>query len=236
LTLTSRHHPEIVSRLNLDNIATAEYYANATEERVRSGSVEVSLEKAQAMLFLGFHRWSATRIKDGRSYMRLATHYVQDLGCQKEDEEKDTKKQNSLALDYGNESLAQQEDAISREICRRTFWSCFILDRYASGAKNQAYMIDVDDIATQLPCSDEAFNKGLEVKTPFLGESDDDKYRERRRHTHSCIWDDNKWEDGKCEALSLYIQTMSYFGRVLSWSLNDERQYVWRGTWVMMGS
>jgi hypothetical protein len=225
LTLTSRHHPEIVSRLKLDNIATAVYYANATEERVRSGSVEVSLEKAQAMLFLGFHCWSAMRTKDGRSYMRLATYYVQDLGCQKEDEEKDAKKENSLALDSGNESLAQQEDAISREVRRRTFWSCFILDRYASGAKNQVYMIDVDDIATQLPCSDEGFNKGLKVKTPLLGESED-KYRERRRHTHSRIWDDSKWEEGKCEALSLYVQTMSYFGRVLSWSLNNERKYV----------
>jgi hypothetical protein len=116
---------------------------------------------------------------------------VQDLGCQKEDKEKDAKKENSLALDSRNESLAQQEDAISREVRCRTFWSCFILDWYASGAKNQVYMIDVDDIATQLPCSDEGFNKGLKVKTLLLGESED-KYSERRRHTHSCVWDNIK--------------------------------------------
>jgi hypothetical protein len=90
----------------LDNIATAEYYANATEERVRLGSVEVSLEKAQAVLFLGFHCWSAIRTKDRRSYIRLTMYYVQDLGCQREDEEKDAKKENSLALDSRNESLA----------------------------------------------------------------------------------------------------------------------------------
>jgi hypothetical protein len=82
---------------------------------------------------------------------------------------------------------------------------------------------------TQLPCSDEAFNKGLKVKTLFLGESEN-KHRERRQHTHSRIWDDIKWEEGDCEALNLYVQAMSYFGQVTSWSLNNERHYVWRET------
>jgi hypothetical protein len=227
LTLTSRHHPAIVSSLQLDNIAPAEYYANATEERIRSGSVEVSLEKAQAILFLGFHFLSAGRTDYGRSYTRLATQYVQDLGCQKEYKNKDTRKKNSSALDPRNKSLPEQEDAIDREVYRRTFWSCFIVERWASGPKNQAHKIDVEDIVTQLPCSDEAFNKGLKVKTPFLGESEK-KYRERRQHTHSRIWDDSEWEERGCEALNLYIQMMSHWRKVQSWSLNDGRQYVWR--------
>jgi hypothetical protein len=239
LALTARYHPEIVSRLNSDKIGTADYYANATEKRLGSVPGKGSLEKAQAMLFLGFHRWSALKGENGWHFVGIATRYVQNLGYQKLDDERNNRKEKSRIASSDND-LAHIEDTIDREICRRTFWSCFILDRYTGCAENRVYMINVDDIATQLPCSDEAFNKGLKVKTRFLGESDD-AYRERRRtvtdemrHSHNRIWDSSskgneeiKWEEGIDEAeLSLYIQTVHHFGLVLSWSIGKGRRYV----------
>jgi hypothetical protein len=221
-----------VSRLNLDTIRTADYYANATEERLQPVPGIGSLEKAQAMLFLGFHHWSALRGENGWHFIGIATRYVQNLGYQKLDEEHMNKERKSR--------IATALLPIDREILRRTFWSCFILDRYTGCAENRVYMINVDDIKTQLPCSDEAFNKGLKVKTRFLGESDD-TYRERRqtvtdkmRHLHNRIWDNSNkgkeeimWEEGKDETeLSLYIQTVHHFGLVLSWSIGKGRRYV----------
>jgi hypothetical protein len=235
LALTARYHPEIVSRFSSDAIATAEYYANATEKRLGPVPGTGSLEKAQAMLFLGFHRWSALKGENGWHLIGIATRYVQNLGYHKLDEEHNNRKRKSRTAT----DLAQIGGAIDREIFRRTFWSCFILDRCTGCAGNRFYLINVDDIATQLPCSDEAFNKGLIVKTRFLGESDGE-YRERRRtvtdemrYSHNRIWDssskmneETKWEEGIYEAeLSLYIQTVHHFGLVISWSI-EERRYV----------
>jgi hypothetical protein len=226
-----------VSRFNSDAIATAEYYANATEKRLGSIPDTSSLEKAQAMLFLGFHCWSALKDESGRDFIGIATRYVQSLGYHYLDEERDDRKEVKLTATSDND-LAQIGGVIDREIFRRTFWSCFILDRYTGCEGNRVYLINVDDIATQLPCSDQAFHKGLNVKTRLLGESED-TYRKRRRadetrQAHNCILagsrkehEDVKWEYGKDEAeLSLYIQTVHHFGLVLSWLVGKGRRYV----------
>lgn len=248
LALTARYHPELVSRIGPDKIATADYYANATEKCLGSIPGKGSLEKAQAMLFLGFHRWSALKGENGWHFIGLATRYVQNLGYQKE-EERDVKDTSRVAA--SSNEFAQREDAIDREIRRRTFWSCFILDRYTGCAGNRVYMINVDDIATQLPCSDDAFNKGLKVKTRFLGESDE-KYAKRRqtvmedirRSQEYALWDNSskgdeevKWEVGKDVAeLSLYIQTVHHFGLVLTWSIRKGRRYVRLGVPISLSS
>jgi hypothetical protein len=59
----------------------------------------------------------------------------------------------------------QIEGTIIRQICRRTFWICFVLNKYTGAAGNLVYMIDVDGIATRLLYSDQAFDKGLNVET-----------------------------------------------------------------------
>ncbi|KAH3938434.1 hypothetical protein HBH98_161960 [Parastagonospora nodorum] len=237
LALTARYHPEIVSRLGLDKVATADYYANATEIRLGSLPGQGSLEKAQAMLFLGFHRWSALKGGNGWYIIAIATRYVQNLGYHKLDGgSNDRDGMNRTTID-----LPQMQDAIGLEIRRRTFWSCFILDRYTGCAENRDYMINVDDIATQLPCSDEAFNKGLKVQTRFLGEGDNTD-RERRltdelRNSNNRIWDSGsngneeiKQQEGMDEAtLSLYIQTVNFFGLV--WSFRKERRQERQPPW-----
>jgi Fungal specific transcription factor domain len=63
---------------------------------------------------------------------------------------------------------------IDREIRRRTFWSCFILDRYLSSGKYRPQMINVPDLRVQLPSSKESFLFGTEVRTRLLGEEIDD--------------------------------------------------------------
>jgi hypothetical protein len=164
---------------------------------------------------------------------------VQNLGYHYLDKERDDGKEEWLTADSDND-LARIHNAIDREIRRRTFWSCFILNQYTACGEDRVDFMNVDYIATQLPCSDKAFHKGLKVKTRLLGESDD-KYRERRRanetrQTYNRILassrkehDDVRWEEGKDEAeLSLYIQTVHHFSLSLSWSVGKGRRYVQR--------
>jgi len=49
------------------------------------------------------------------------------------------------------------------ECKRRTFWSCFLLDRYEYG---RLCAISLHDIFLQLPCSDGAYERGLKSEAP----------------------------------------------------------------------
>jgi hypothetical protein len=71
-------------------------------------------------------------------------------------EERDQKDQNS-------------DDVIDQETKRRTFWSCFIMDRCLSTGKYRPRMIKVRDLGIQLP-SDNAFAFGERVRTSRLND------------------------------------------------------------------
>jgi hypothetical protein len=193
------------------------------------------------MLFLGFHRWSDLKGENGWHFIGIATRYVQNLGYQKDEHQISDKKKKETRGQESEDGVAEREEFIDREIRRRTFWSCFILDRYTSCVESRVQMINVADIKTQLPCSDAAFNKGLKVRTRFLGESDE-KYAERRteetakirRYQDRANWVNKskrhgevEWEVGKDEAgLSLYIQTVNHFGTILAYSISKGRRFV----------
>ncbi|KAL0261217.1 hypothetical protein SLS55_004913 [Diplodia seriata] len=55
--------------------------------------------------------------------------------------------------------LAPPKDWTEREERRRTFWMCFNVDRYASIGTGWPMAIDEQDIMTNLPTTDEAFEK-----------------------------------------------------------------------------
>jgi hypothetical protein len=232
LTLTARYHPELLSHWGPKPSACANFLADATERSLGPIPGRGSLERAQALLFLGFHRWADLKGENGWYLIGLATLYVHNLGYQKDEDQEETSGAGC------NDEFAQQEHFINREIQRRTFWSCFILDRYTSCIKRRDQLLDGERIKTQLPCSDTAFTNGQKVKTRLLMESDDayktrrdkdyenrrDKFRRSREHLQ--IFDHNdrpseevEWEIGKEESeLSLFIRAVDHFGKVLAWS------------------
>lgn len=57
---------------------------------------------------------------------------------------------------------------VDEEIRRRTFWSCFIMDRYLSSGKFRPQIIALDDIKLQLPCGEKAWAFGQNVITADL--------------------------------------------------------------------
>jgi hypothetical protein len=71
-------------------------------------------------------------------------------------------------------ALSPSEAFIHQETRRRTFWSCFLLDRYLSSGKYRPQMLDIKDIRVQLPSSENAFFFGERVRTKLLGEERDE--------------------------------------------------------------
>lgn len=176
-----------------------------------------SVDRTQALLLVGYHRWTDLKGGQAWSMFRHAGSFAQLLALDK-DELKHAREENHSSRDESE----QQERFIDREIERRTFWSCFIMDQYTS-CIGREYLFNIKDIETQLPCSDVAFHSGLDVKTRLLEESDVE-YAERRQTYKSTSGDANKvdWELGKDEAeLGLYIQAVVYFAKVTQWSIVD---------------
>ena len=237
LTQTARYHPEIVSRVGHKPIATAEYFAEATRKRLGSLPGKASLERAQALLFLGNHEWTELEGEQAWLTIGIAIRYTQVLGYQHDEVRK-----RANATHCGDE-FEQQERFIEREVERRTFWSCFIMDRFLSAGEQRPQMLNIEKFNIQLPCSNKAFSRGREVKTRFLGE-DDEKYAGRRQGAkdatykaaihpyysdpshHGCTADSKvEWEVGEDEGeLSLYIHAVAHFGRVMEWAIDGGRR------------
>jgi hypothetical protein len=141
-----------------------------------------------------------------------------------------------------NHNDTPEELFITREIERRTFWSCYILDRYIGCSKTRPQTINVTDTKIQLPCSDDAFMQGLKVRTRFIHE-DDEKYTARRkkesygadqRRTTKALGtgdrtagidDGVEWEVGEYESqLSVYIRAVNHFAEFLRWQVDGGRR------------
>jgi hypothetical protein len=115
------------------------------------------------------------------------------------------------------------EAFVSREIKRRTMWSCFVIDRYLSSGRARPQM-DVGTLHIQLPCSADDFRLGTDVKTEFLHPSaesleQDNVFRNRQLTQH-----------GTGSDLSIYIRLVEIWSRFSKWSCAGGRRSGLRGT------
>ncbi|KAK5663894.1 hypothetical protein OQA88_102 [Cercophora sp. LCS_1] len=65
-------------------------------------------------------------------------------------------------------TIAPPRDWIELEERRRVFWAAFCMDSHASISTGWPTMIEMSQVTTRLPCSEEAFNTGKEEKTTTL--------------------------------------------------------------------
>ncbi|RFU34969.1 hypothetical protein B7463_g1366, partial [Scytalidium lignicola] len=79
----------------------------------------------------------------------------------------------NLDSDYPNYKtmVPPPRDWIDKEERRRAFWSAFYGDRWASSGTGWPMLIDESGIHTNLPASEQAFENGIEEKTPSLAEA-----------------------------------------------------------------
>ncbi|KAI9797455.1 MAG: hypothetical protein M1833_005495 [Piccolia ochrophora] len=195
LCLTARFHPQLAAHHSpatssqpTNPVVASENYAAALKARLAGSSGDLvslpSLERIQALLMLGLHEWGMCRGITAWLYVGVAVRMSQAMGLQFEVELDDEPLALSSAM--SNEAqylgvrpkrhIAQRratlaaEDFVQQEIRRRTFWSCFLMDRYLSSGKYRPQMVNVKDLRIQLPSSDRAFLFGERVHTLLLGE------------------------------------------------------------------
>ena len=253
LALTARFHSTLRDRHGNDPVQAAEYYAKAAHSCQNSLGLlgEPTLKTIQAQLMLGLHEWGMTRGATAWSLVGMAIRSAQRLGLHSERHLDDRPGAFSTSiLDASRPGLHHTPDeVIDKEIRRRTFWSCFILDRYLSFNHFQTPMLHIDDIRVQLPCSDHAFIFGHEVDTGMLEEEDDvararfKKQNTLRRmtaqamhenrtqtngthgHDFGSFANDPKQEIGETEwILSRFIKAIYLYGQVMRYSCTGGRR------------
>lgn len=218
LTLTARFHPGLVAHHSPngeDPLAASEYYATplaaAFGPTIRNISIP-SLENIQALLMLGLYEWGQTRGLSAWLYVGLAIRLAFSMGLAYEDDPDN--RNDNRQVGSSRQSLSPREDAIEKEVRRRTLWSCFIMDRMLSAGKYRPTMMNPDKLRVQLPCSDDQFLFVHNVQTGFLTTDwMDDDAAQQRRSTAS--------DDG---ALSRYIRLVEIFGRLSEYSYAGGRR------------
>lgn len=176
---------------------------------------------------LGFHEWTACHSRNGYMLIRTAVNFAQ-MNDYQYDEDLDKQ-------DEKDDAASKRDRFISQESRRRTFWSCFILDRYLSVGRRRPKILQVEDLRNkiQIPCSDKNFISGRAVKTRFFGETDPEyaerrkkTYEEARRRSNGQKPERIEWEDREDDGvLGRYIYALDHFSDVTKWANKGGRRY-----------
>lgn len=237
LTLSARFHTGLIKHhapgQSPDPLAASEYYANALTARLNAVTLSApSIELIQALLMLGLHEWGMCRGTKSFILVGIAVRMAQVMGLESEDDrepeihcipasspsdEADNADNKPPDFRVRNE----RDEVIESEVRRRTLWSCFIMDRMLSGGRRRRFMIQVEDLCVQLPCSEEAFFFGERVSTGILTDGrepgveplSNEKWRER---SVGGVNDDG--------VLSRFIKMVEIWGRFCKWSCSGGRR------------
>ncbi|KAI9848047.1 MAG: hypothetical protein M1837_001149 [Sclerophora amabilis] len=195
LSLTARFHPQLSahhsppsSNRPTNPSVASEYYASALRTRMGGDAGDSlgqpSLERIQALLMLGLHEWGTCHGTKAWILVGIAVRMAQVMGLEFEHELDNeplaiSSALHAEAIHLGVENAPKgskgtnaspSEKFIDQEIRRRTFWSCFIMDRYLSSGKYRPQMVNIKDLRIQLPSSERAFLFGERVRTNLLGD------------------------------------------------------------------
>jgi hypothetical protein len=115
-------------------------------------------------------------------------------------------------FDWGKPEQTGDEDLLARELKRRTFWSCFFLDKLLSNCRDRPSGIQEQDIYCDLPISEEdlvfrRFDQSLSLTEPDLGKK------------------------GKHNLYVLLIRILLIFGEITTWHGRGGRHADKREPW-----
>ncbi|KAK6401051.1 hypothetical protein LTR81_023738 [Elasticomyces elasticus] len=275
LALTARFHSKLVAHHSpptatrpSNPLIASEYYASAANERLTSSWTENrvhDIERTQATLMIGLHEWGMCRGAKAWLTIGMAIRAAQAMGLQYErdlDDEPMSRAntigfEEAARLGFGKtlkgsatNAKTDEEAFIQQEVRRRTFWSCYIMDRYLSSGKYRPQMLHAHELRIQLPASERSFLFAEKVRTLMLGEEDHAVAgrAEVQSHRQASVMlsastasdradrqdeeDRGRLETGSDEGLvSRYIKILEIYGRVVQWSCSGGRRVEQHPPW-----
>lgn len=140
------NHPSIVG--DTPRVSSEKFAMIANSMIFRSFDFP-SVEFVQALVLLTLHMYSTCKGPRSWIYIGMAIRMAQEIGLHKVDE-----------TPVGAQYTKDKSEAafIQKEIRRRTFWSCFLLDRSSACAVGRPTLIDEDDCDVRFPCNEAIWN------------------------------------------------------------------------------
>ena len=274
LALTARFHPKLIAHHSpatstrpSNPLIASEYYASAAHERSLNTWADnrvVDIERIQLTLMLGLHEWGMCRGGKAWLIIGVAIRAAQAIGLQYELDLDDEPMSRSRALgceaerlgiasgrkNSNGDAIVSEEAFIQQEVRRRTFWSCYIMDRYLSSGKYRPQMLHANELRIQLPASERSFLFAEKVRTLMLGEEEHMVGRaevQTQRQQSVMIGNGNtperdpvlsprregEDEKGRLEVgadeglVSRYVKILEIYGRVVQWSCAGGRRFVY---------
>ncbi|KAF2746515.1 hypothetical protein M011DRAFT_86091 [Sporormia fimetaria CBS 119925] len=202
---------------------TSEHYYKAAKDSLGyivdyPVDLNSGLELIQSLLMLGLYEIVQCKGRKAWMTIGIAIDHARQFSLHKEQ---------AYELYRRESGLSSREDQnIQDEKCRRTFWSCFIMDVHASGGRDRKRKVDPDEIDIQMPCTERAFKSGRAVKASRLVLKDHGSQQDSGRRHHDIILTRNGQErtcrdDG---ILCHYIKALLLFGDTLKWSVDGGRR------------
>jgi hypothetical protein len=197
LMLTARFHSELVDYHSTakprNPLDASEYYAAALKTAIGPTGFNLtssSIDGIQALLILALYEWGQTRDLSAWIYSGIAIRLAQ-----------------AIRLPYEEDEENHRDNATEIEVRRRTWWSCFIIDRMLSAGKYRPTMISVKQMKVKPPCFDDQFLFARDETTTFWDEP---------TRADEIVNDDR--------VLGRYIRLVEIFGKFSEWSYAGGRK------------
>jgi hypothetical protein len=119
-----------------------------------------SLQLVQSRLLLALYYYALNNVADSWDFCGAAIRTATGMKLNLEVEETGAKQTGDLPYNLNQQGYT--------ECRRRTFWTCFILDRFNGYCSEQPSIINPDDVFLRLPCDDKSFEEQAEVHNPYF--------------------------------------------------------------------
>ncbi|CAG8464013.1 119_t:CDS:2 [Diversispora eburnea] len=146
---------------------SGETFASLATQMIIPSLDKPSIEVVQGIVFLTMHTYGSLKGPRSWMYIGMAIRFVnsyltmaQELGLHKIDSPSSntpTKKDSEAAF-------------ITKETRRRTFWVCFMLDRFSACALGRPTLIDEEDCDVRFPCADSIWSSEYPFTNPLINE------------------------------------------------------------------
>lgn len=135
----------------------------AANSRHASNERSYSLQLVQSRLLLALYYYANNNVTDSWDLCGAATRTGAGMKLNLEIEEAEENEINDFPYNLNRNGYA--------ECRRRTFWTCFILDRFIGYCNGNFSIINPADIFLRLPCDDKTFEGQIEVHNPYFDHS-----------------------------------------------------------------
>ncbi|KAF7872198.1 hypothetical protein EAF04_003123 [Stromatinia cepivora] len=123
-------------------------------------SRRICIQLVQARLILALYYFAINNLNDSWDFCGSAVRAASGLKLNVEIEKSDDAYLKSFPFGFNFSGYA--------ECRRRTFWSCYLMDRFNGFGSGHLSMVDPKHVYLRLPCDDQSFDNQINVQNPLF--------------------------------------------------------------------